>query len=199
MSAGARVLSCFLFRQVPLLLAGAAFFGVFVKLVRPISIPSRVIELPFLCLCSVFAQFAGAFSAWLDALPLTAVQAVYGFFEERELALAGEFLYRSFTACSCALVRQIFNVYGLQRSASSRVLRAFAAAVRGKALFKIIRPSGVERAVFAFKDVDAGAAMTAGQAAGIWFFSDLSQSCYLVIFFDIPALQPGRKISGAEL
>ena len=96
------------------------------------------------------------------ALPRTAVQTVCRFFEECDFSLSGEFLYCSFTACSCDLVRQIFNVYGLQRSAASRILGAFAAAVRGKALFEVIRPSGIECAVFAFKDVDAGAAMTAG-------------------------------------
>ena len=90
------------------------------------------------------------------------IQTVCRFFEERELALAGQFLYRSFTACSRDLVGQVFKVYGLQRSASSRILGAFAAAVRGKALFEIIRPAGIERAVFAFKDIDAGAAVTDG-------------------------------------
>lgn len=117
----------------------------------------------------------------------TVTQTVCGFFEERELTLACEFLYRSFAACSCYLVRQIFKIYGVQRSASSRVLRAFAAAVRGKALFEIIRPAGIERAVFALKNVDTGAPVTAGQIAGIWlcgwFFSTLSQSCYLMTFF----------------
>lgn len=70
-------------------------------------------------------------------------QSVYRLFEERELALAGEFLYCSFTACSRDLVGKVFKVYGLQWSASSRVLGAFAAAVRGKALFEIIRPAGI--------------------------------------------------------
>lgn len=87
------------------------------------------------------------------------IQAVCCFFEERELALAGEFLYRSFTACSRDLVGQVFKIYGQQRSASSRVLGAFAAAVRGKALFEVIRPAGIERAVFAFEDVDTWAAI----------------------------------------
>lgn len=95
------------------------------------------------------------------------VQAVYWFTEERELAFPRELFYRSFAACSRDLVRQVLDVYGLQRSASSGILGSSAAAVRGKALFKIICPAGVKRAVFAFKDVDAGAAVAGGLPGGL--------------------------------
>lgn len=154
------------------------------------------------------------------------VQAVYGFTEERELAFPRELFYRGFAACSRDLVRQVLDVYGLQRSASSGILGSSAAAVRGKALFKIICPAGVKRAVFAFKDVDAGMVVAGGLPGGLCaarisgalrvfallkplcvrrsadicfrFFFDSGQNCHL-LFLIHPLLLPEYKISKSRV
>ena len=101
------------------------------------------------CLCRMAACGSVA-ATWGASIDFVFIDDIRVGGKEQKLLSSRHFFYGIFPLRGGYLVREVFQIYGCERSSSPCILGSLAGPVSPEALFKIVGPARIESAVAAF-------------------------------------------------